>query len=115
MIPAVLIREEWISNSFFVLGCICLGGFSSNHWAYSQTLAGVRAAGKWTGFENCLGNFSGVIGPWVSGYTLQKTHSFIPAFVVAAVVLLIGAFGFSFVVGNPEEVDWTNSHAQKQI
>jgi ACS family D-galactonate transporter-like MFS transporter len=106
VIPAVLIREEWISTGFFVLGCICLGAFSSNHWAYSQTLAGVRGAGKWTGFENCLGNFSGVIGPWVSGVTLQKTHSFIPAFVVAALVLLIGAFGFSFVVGKPEEVDW---------
>jgi ACS family D-galactonate transporter-like MFS transporter len=107
VIPAVLIREEWISNAFFVLGCICLGGFSSNHWAYSQRLAGVRASGKWTGFENCLGNFSGVIAPYVSGFTLRATHSFIPAFVVAAVVLLIGAFGFSFVVGNPEEVDWT--------
>jgi len=108
IIPAVLIREEWISTVFFVLGCICLAGFSSNHWAYSQTLAGVRGAGKWTGFENCLGNFSGVIAPYVSGATLHATNSFIPAFVVAGVVLLIGAFGFSFVVGVPEEVDWEN-------
>jgi MFS transporter, ACS family, D-galactonate transporter len=106
VIPAVLIREEWISNGFFVLGCICLGGFSSNHWAYSQRLAGVRGAGKWTGFENCLGNFSGVIAPWVSGYALRVTDSFIPAFVIAGVVLLVGAFGFSFVVGDPEEVNW---------
>jgi MFS family permease len=111
IIPAVLIREEWASNFFFVLGCICLGAFSSNHWAYSQTLAGVRAAGKWTGFENCLGNFSGVIGPYVSGVTLGITHSFIPAFVIAAVVLLIGGFGFSFVVGVPEEVDWEKLRA----
>src|SRR3954453_15404281 len=109
VIPAALIREEWISNAFFVLGCICLGAFSSNHWAYAQTLAGVRGAGKWTGFENCLGNFSGVIAPYVSGYTLRVTHSFIPAFIVAAVVLLIGAFGFSFVVGNPEEVNWARA------
>jgi len=115
VIPAVLIREEWISNGFFVLGCICLGAFSSNHWAYAQTLAGVRAAGKWTGFENCLGNFSGVSDPSVTGYTLQKTHSFIPAFVVAGIVLLVGAFGFSYVVGTPEEVDWTKPAASKQI
>ncbi|MFL6414719.1 MAG: MFS transporter [Bryobacteraceae bacterium] len=106
VIPAVLIRGEAVSTLFFVLGCICLGSFSSNHWAYSQTLAGVRAAGKWTGVENCLGNFSGVIGPFLSGVTLSRTHSFIPAFVIAGVVLLIGAVGFSFVVGNPEEVDW---------
>jgi len=106
IIPAVLIREEWISTVFFVLGCICLAGFSSNHWAYSQTLAGVRGAGKWTGFENCLGNLSGVIAPFVSGATLHATKSFIPAFIVAGIVLLIGAFGFSFVVGVPEEVDW---------
>jgi hypothetical protein len=69
-------------------------------------LAGVRGAGKWTGFENCLGNFSGFIAPWVSGYTLRVTGSFIPAFVIAGIVLLIGAFGFSYVVGNPEEVNW---------
>jgi sugar phosphate permease len=109
VIPAVLIREEWISNSFFVLGCICLGAFSSNHWAYSQTLAGVRGAGKWTGFENCLGNFSGFIAPWVSGHTLGLTGSFIPAFVIAGIVLIIGAIGFSFVVGDPEEVNWAKA------
>ena len=42
-----------------ILGLIFFGAFSSNLWAITQTLAGPRAAGRWTGFQNCIGNLAG--------------------------------------------------------
>ncbi len=106
MVPAVLVHQNWVSNMLFALASICMGGFSSNHWAFTQTLAGPEAAGKWTGFENCLGNFAGVIAPWVTGLALHQFHSFIVAFMIAGVVLLLGVLGFSLVVGEPNQVKW---------
>ncbi|MFL6464684.1 MAG: MFS transporter [Bryobacteraceae bacterium] len=106
MVPAFLVTEEWASVLFFVLACFAMGGFSSNHWALSQTLSGPEAAGKWTGFQNCCGNFAGVIAPYVSGLVLRETHSFVFSFVIACAVLLLGVLGYTFVVGDPVPVIW---------
>jgi MFS transporter, ACS family, D-galactonate transporter len=106
MIPAILVERDWLCIIFFTLASVCMGGFSSNHWAFSQTLAGPEAAGKWTGFENCLGNFAGVIAPFITGLALRETHSFFAAILIACGVLLVGVLGFSFVVGSPNQVRW---------
>ncbi len=106
MLPAILVEQDWLCNIFFALASICMGGFSSNHWALSQTLAGPEAAGKWTGFENCIGNFAGVIAPWVTGWALHETHSFLVAILIASGVSMLGVLGFSFVVGTPNQVQW---------
>ncbi len=109
MIPAFLVTQEWESVFFFVLACFVMGGFSSNHWAFSQFLSGSEAAGKWTGFQNCCGNFAGVIAPYVSGLVLRETHSFVFSFVIACGVLLLGVLGYWFVVGDPTPVVWRES------
>ena len=106
MVPAILVHEDWLCNTLFALASVCMGGFSSNHWALSQTLAGPEAAGKWTGFENCLGNFAGVLAPWVTGFALGETHSFLVATLIAAGASMLGVLGFSFVVGTPNQVQW---------
>lgn len=106
MVPAFLVAQERTSVLFFVLACFAMGGFSSNHWALTQFLSGSEAAGKWTGFQNCCGNFAGVIAPYVSGLILRETHSFVFSFVVACAVLLLGVLGYTFVVGDPNPVLW---------
>jgi MFS transporter, ACS family, D-galactonate transporter len=106
LLPAVLVREPVASNILLLLACASMGAFSSNHWALTQHLAGAEAAGKWTGFQNCMGNFAGVIAPYVSGFTLQATHSFLPAFAIACAVLLLGVAGYWFVIGTPQQISW---------
>jgi len=106
LLPAVLIPQPVASNTLLVLACISMGAFSSNHWALTQHLAGPAAAGKWTGFQNCMGNFAGVLAPYVSGFTLQTVHSFLPAFAIACAVLLLGVCGYWFVIGTPRQVFW---------
>jgi MFS transporter, ACS family, D-galactonate transporter len=106
MVPAFLVHQEWASVLFFALACFAMGGFSSNHWALSQLLSGPEAAGKWTGFQNCWGNFAGVIAPYVSGLVLRETHSFVLSFAIACGVLLLGVLGYTLIVGDPSPVVW---------
>ena len=90
-----------------MIACLSLGLFSSNHWALTQTLAGPEAAGKWTGIQNCLGNFAGVLAPWLTGSILFGTHSFFAAFAVACGILLVGMTGYWFVIGHTGRVHWS--------
>jgi ACS family D-galactonate transporter-like MFS transporter len=107
MLPAVLSTSNTHANVFLLLASVSLGMWSSNNWALTQLLAGPHAAGKWTGIQNGLGNLSGFIGQIVSGYAVQATHSFFAAFAIACGVLLAGVFGYSMIIGKPEEQSWT--------
>ncbi len=106
MLPAVLVSNRTLSSVLIITACVCMGAWSSNHWALTQLLSGPRAAGKWTGIQNCFGNFAGVVGQIVSGYAVQMTHSFASAFAIACVVLLAGILCYWVVVGRPAEINW---------
>jgi MFS family permease len=106
VLPAVLIKQELLSNSLLVLASISMGAWSSNHWALTQRLSGPAAAGKWTGLQNCLGNFAGVVGAWITGIVLETTHSFLDAFAIACGVLIVGVLAYWFVVGTPTPEAW---------
>ena len=111
MLPGVMIRNESVALTLLIVSCICLGGFSSNHWALAQTLAGPEAAGKWTGLQNSFGNLAGVAAPWVTGSILNATQSFTLAFAVSCGALLIGIAGYWFVIGNTTRVHWSTEDA----
>jgi MFS transporter, ACS family, D-galactonate transporter len=106
MLPALLVSQEFLSNFFLILACVSLGMFSSSNWALTQHLSGSRAAGKWTSLQNCIGNFAGIIAPYVTGLALQKTHSFFAAFAIACAILLLGAVGYWMVIGKPAQISW---------
>jgi MFS family permease len=104
MLAAVLVKDEWHSNILLVLAFISMGAWSSNHWAFAQFLSGPATAGKWTGVQNCIGNFAGVLGPVVSGYAFKITHSFVSAFAIASGFLVMSVASYWFVVGKPEQI-----------
>jgi ACS family D-galactonate transporter-like MFS transporter len=104
MLSVVLVKDEFQSNTVLMLSFLAMGAWSSNHWALSQTLAGTESAGQWTALQNCLGNFAGVLGPVLSGWTLQVTHSFFSAFAIACAFLLFGVVGYWAVIGTPRQV-----------
>jgi MFS family permease len=108
MLPAMLVQSQRLSIGLFLAASGFMGAWSSNHWALTQRLSGAPAAGRWTAFQNCLGNFSGVAGAWITGTILQKTHSFSIAFGVACGVLLFAVFGYWFVVGRPDQIIWSS-------
>jgi MFS transporter, ACS family, D-galactonate transporter len=89
-----------------ILGVISFGALSSNLWAITQTLAGPAAAGRWTGFQNFVGNLAGIAAPWLTGFVLERTGHFSWAFVIMTGVALLGAASWFFIVGPVEPVVW---------
>ncbi|MGA7770590.1 MAG: MFS transporter [Candidatus Sulfotelmatobacter sp.] len=89
-----------------------MGVSACNIWAMTQTLAGPRMVGRWTGVQNFVGNFAGAVAPKLTGILLDRTGHFYWAFFITAVVVWIGALSWIFVVGTIEEVDW-DKHVRK--
>jgi MFS family permease len=106
ILPVALVRDESLAMGLLMLACLCYGMFASNVWAITQTLAGPHAAGKWTAMQNGVGNFSGVVGPALTGWLVQRTGLFSLSFAVAAGVALTGAAIFVFGIGPLKQVDW---------
>jgi len=89
-----------------ILGLIFFGVLSSNIWAITQTLAGPQAAGRWTGFQNFVGNLAGVVAPALTGFVLQRTGHFYWAFAILVAVSFLGGLSWMFLVGPVEQVVW---------
>ncbi len=89
-----------------ILAVMFLGVGSSSVWAITQTLAGPTAAGRWTGFQNFIGNFSGVVAPTLTGFVLQRTGYYQWAFGIVVAVSLVGAASWVFLIGPVEQVAW---------
>jgi len=83
-----------------------LGVYSSNCWAITQTLAGPLAAGRWTGFQNFIGNLGGVAAPLITGWIVTATGSFLMAFWVAGGLLGLGVVIYQFWLRRVEPVEW---------
>lgn len=79
-------------------GCHC--------WAVTQTLAGPKCSGRWTGVQNFLGNFGGAFAPAITGYILGRTGQFYWPFFMAAIAAWLGALSWVFAVGPIEPVLW---------
>jgi MFS family permease len=85
---------------------IGLGVTGAQCWAVTQTLAGPRVSGRWTGVQNFLGNFGGAFAPAITGYLLNRTGRFYWPFLIAALVSWLGALCWVFAVGPIEPVQW---------
>jgi MFS family permease len=89
-----------------IVGAAFLGLSTSNNWAVTQTIAGPGGASRWTGIQNCFGNFGGVVSPWLTGYIVDQTGSFYGAFAGAAAVAIAGALLYFFLVRKVEPIKW---------
>jgi len=89
-----------------ILGVVFFGVCSSNIWAITQTLAGPQAAGRWTGFQNFVGNLAGAVAPALTGFVLDRTGHFYWAFAILTAVALTGTASWVFLVGPVEQVTW---------
>ena len=106
MFPAPLVNSATHSLALITFACAAISLFSANVWAITQTLAGPPAAGRWTGFQNCIGNLGGVAAPLITGWIVSETGSFTFAFWTAAAILLIGVAAYALLLKNIEPVPW---------
>ncbi|HEY6387493.1 MAG TPA: MFS transporter [Candidatus Acidoferrum sp.] len=102
----VFATDSRLAVAFLFVTCAAAGLCTANLWSITQTIAGPLAAGKWSGLQNCFGNFAGIIAPALTGFVVQRTGHFFWAFAVTSGVLLAGALSWAFVVGRVEPVRW---------
>ncbi|HUB79652.1 MAG TPA: MFS transporter [Bryobacteraceae bacterium] len=98
MVGAPLVPDLRTSMLLLCIGYIAFGILASNHWAITQTLAGASAAGTWTGMQNTIGNLSGIVAPIVTGIIVKVTGSYVWAFVSPAILAVLGACSYAFLV-----------------
>ena len=104
--PVAVLRNETAAMALLMLACVSFGLYSSNNFAITQALAGPRAAGKWTSFQNGFGNLAGVAAPWFTGWIVERTGEFYLAFVAAGVIALCGAGCYAIGIGPKRPIDW---------
>lgn len=105
LIPSVFAGPK-LTSVLLVFVAASLGVSSSNVWAITQTLAGPRAAGRWTGIENFVGNLGGAVAPALTGFVLGRTGHYFWTFAITAIVSLLGALSWAFWIGRVEPVVW---------
>ena len=105
LVPCVL-AGPGLATVMVVLVAASLGVCSSNVWAITQTLAGPRAAGRWTGIQNFVGNLGGAVAPALTGFVLGQTGHYFWTFAITAIVSLLGALSWAFLIGRVEPVAW---------
>jgi len=104
IVLVAVIHDPRIAMALLIFVCISMGVCSSNLWAVTQTLAGVRVAGKWTGLQNLVGNFAGIIAPSLTGWVVGRTGQFFWAFAITGLVSVLVGVAWLFIVGPLKEV-----------
>lgn len=88
---------------------LCLAGAASaslslNLYAVAQMFAGPRASGTWVGFQNALGNLSGIFGPILTGIIVDRA-GYGSAFVLTAAVAAFGALWWALAIPSIRQVE----------
>jgi len=78
---------------------VATGALSLNTYAVAQMFAGQRTAGTWVGIQNAIGNLSGIFGPILTGFIVQRAGYTSACIVTAAVA---GAGALWWIVGVPK-------------
>jgi MFS family permease len=104
MLMAGCILGIGLSEDLLFVGVLlCLAGvasasLSTNLYSVAQMFAGPRASGTWIGIQNAVGNISGILGPIISGFLIDRS-GYDSAFYLAAGIAAFGALWW--VVGIP--------------
>ena len=105
MLCIALASPRWAVGGIFVYQ-ILSGMSSPGVFAMSQILAGPSASGRWVGIQNAVGNLAGVIAPALTGLLVEETDHFTTAFLLAAMVSVLGLAGWVWMVPRLAPLPW---------
>jgi MFS family permease len=101
---AVLPRDGSIASLYFYE---FFGGIASPPiFAVAQAFAGPGATARWVGVQNLCGNVAGIIASAFTGVLVESTHSYVAAFVVAALANVVGFGGWVLVMPRVAPIRW---------
>jgi sugar phosphate permease len=94
----------WISLSLGGLAAAAPVG-----WSVPSLIAPRGTVGQIGGIANFCSQIAAISAPILTGYVVSSTHSFSGAFVLAAVILVIGIFGYAALLGRIEPIPDPNT------
>jgi MFS transporter, ACS family, D-galactonate transporter len=106
LLACVVVENPQSALILLLFAGVGFGLSNSQTFTISQTLAGRNASGRWTGFQNFVGNFAGILGPITAGELIDRTGNFFWAFAFTTIVGLVGVLIWIFVVGPLQEISW---------
>jgi sugar phosphate permease len=94
--PSTAWAVTYISAAMFFVNLA-----SGGAWALASVAAPRRLVGSLGSMQNFGGYFGGSFAPLVTGIVVDRTHSFVNALLISAVVAVIAAFFYMLVVREP--------------
>ena len=73
-------------------------------WSIPALIAPRNSTGQVGGIMNFLNNVAGFFAPTITGIIVARTGSFNNALITAAVVLIVGIFSYTFVLGRIDKI-----------
>ena len=99
LIAAALLHEPRIILVCLSLSLSGLSAAAAVLWTVPALLAPPGGTGRLGSLINLANTLAAITAPVLTGYLRAATHSFVPAFAVAGVVLLLGVGSYSFLLG----------------
>ena len=106
-LAACAFAGQHIYLAWLLVAAVGSGMSGTGVYAFSQTLAGPQAAGRWTGLQNGLANLAGIISPALTGFLVDRTGRFTAPLLITALTSMIGAIGWTRVISHLQQVDWS--------
>ena len=109
LLASVTVTANYVANDYMVIGILSLAffaqGMAALGWTLVSDIAPKGLLGLTGGIFNFAANLAGIITPLVIGLIVAATGSFVGALMFIAVVALIGAFSYIFVVGDIRRIE----------
>ncbi len=111
LLASVIVTANYVDSDYVVIGILSLAffaqGMAALGWALVSDIAPKGLLGLTGGIFNFAANLAGIIMPLVIGFIVAATGSFVGALMFIAIVALVGAFSYIFIVGDIHRIELT--------
>jgi len=90
-VAGALAAQVWLAIAAMSCGLFCANVASSCGWALAAVVAPSNAVATLEAVQNVGGSIGGTLAPLITGMVVQRTGSFLPAFVLAGAIGLASA------------------------
>jgi len=111
LLASVIVTANYVDSDYAVIGILSLAffaqGMAALGWTLVSDIAPKGLLGLTGGIFNFAANLAGIITPLVIGFIVAATGSFFGALTFIAIVALVGAFSYIFIVGDIHRIELT--------
>ena len=109
LLASVIVTANYVDSDYVVIGILSLAffaqGMAALGWTLVSDIAPKGLLGLTGGIFNFAANLAGIVTPLVIGFIVAATGSFFGALMFIAIVALVGAFSYIFIVGDIRRIE----------